>query len=230
MRTLRTLTPIGVAVLAIGAMSCSTGGTASSPAALPMQQHWEAGNALQHAMVRGDLTAARRAAANIAEVEEIPGLTWDAGPYLARMRTEALAVRSATSFQQASEAAGRMGAACGDCHARGNVGPRPDGTTTAPVVGEDDPQYHMIRHAWAVDRMWEGLVVPSVDRWRAGARVLAEQAISAVGLNPEVSLLAARVHEMGRQALDDTRPSQQAERFGKILTDCAGCHAEMGIQ
>lgn len=229
MRTLRTLAPLGVAVLAIGATSCSTGGTASSPAALPMQQHWEAGNALQHAMVRGDLTAARRAAARIAEVEEIPGLTWDAGPYLTRMRTEAIAVRSATSFQQASEAAGRMGAACGMCHAHGDVGPRPETATTAPSVDEEDPEYHMIRHAWAMDRMWEGLVVPSVDRWQAGARVLAGQPLSAMGLTPEVSLLAARVHEMGRQALDDVDAEKRGERFGKILTDCAGCHAEMGM-
>ena len=230
MRTLRTLAPYGVAVLILGAMSCSAGGTASSPAALPMQQHWAAGNALQHAMVRGDLTAARRAAASIAEVEELPGLSWDAETYLARMRAEALLVQSARTFQAAAVSTGRMAAACGACHARGGVGPHPGSSLSEPTVSEDDDDYHMIRHGWAMDRMWEGLVVPSEDRWEAGVHVLGDHPLSAVGVSPEVALMAARVHEMARQAMADETPEARADRFGRILMDCAGCHAELGIQ
>lgn len=229
MRTLRTLTPIAAAALLVGVASCSSGGTGSSSAVFPMQRHWEAGQALQHAMVRGDLTAARRAAAAIAEVEDIPGLPPDGGAYLTRMRNEAQAVVDAAQFADAARATGRMAASCGSCHLRAEDGPDPEGSTTAPSVGPEDTQYHMLRHTWALDRMWEGLILPSWDRWRAGARILAEQPIAAVGMSPEVGLMAARVHEMGRQALDDDNTMEQADRFGRILQDCAGCHAELGL-
>src|SRR5210317_2171885 len=99
MRTLRILASVSVAALLLGAMSCSAGGSARRSVALPMQQHWVAGNAIQHAMVRGDLTTARRAAGTIAEVEEIPGLSWDAGAYLQRMREQAENVANAKSFE-----------------------------------------------------------------------------------------------------------------------------------
>lgn len=230
MRTLRTLAPFGAVALMFGVASCSAGGTASSPTALPMQRHWEAGNTLQHAMARGDLTTARRAAASIAEVTSIPGLTWDAGPYLNLMLEEAGKIATATNFADAAHATGRMAASCGSCHLRGDANIQLDGSTTAPSLDPEDTQYHMLRHTWAMDRMWEGLILPSWDRWRAGARVLAEQPISATGLSAEVGLMAARVHEMGRQSLDDDNTMEQAERFGRILVDCAGCHAELGLQ
>lgn len=232
MRTLRTLAPFGAAALILGAASCSAWGTASSPAALPMQQHWAAGNDLQHAMVQGDLAAARRAALAISEVDEIPGLMADAVPYLQGMRVEAEAVRNAPTFEEAAHAAARMAAACGACHSHQTqgAGPRPEGATTAPAPGEGGTQSHMLLHAWAVDRMWEGLVVPSSDRWRAGARALAEQPISAAGFSPEVGLIGARVHEMARQGLEDPTPADQADRLGRILSDCAGCHAELGLR
>jgi cytochrome c553 len=212
----------------LGVLACGGGTGVTTSAALPMQDHWDAGNALQHAMARGDLEAAREAAERIADVGDIPGLTWDAGPYLRDMRANAEQIQKATSFREAAEATGSMGAACGRCHARAEAGPHPEGTTTAPSA-QDQTQSHMIQHAWAVDRMWEGLVVPSTDRWRAGARLLSEQSVAAHGVSNEVALISARVHEMGRQALDDDTPAERGTRFGQLLNDCAGCHAELGV-
>lgn len=229
MRTLRALLPIAAASLWVGVMSCSPGAGTHSPAALPMQGHWEAGQDLQTAMANGDLSAARRAASAIAEVKDIQGLGWDAGPYLMRVQKEAATIEAAAHFDDAVQAAGRLGTACGACHARSEGGPHPEGATTAPDDA-GDTESHMLRHRWAVDRMWEGLVVPSVERWRAGARLLAEQPVSAMGLPGDVSLFAARVHELGRQALEDDTPERRAERFSMILSDCANCHAELGVQ
>jgi mono/diheme cytochrome c family protein len=194
-----------------------------------MQQHWAAGQALHEAMASGDLTAARRAAATIAEVEDIPGLLPEHGPYLERMRDEAASVSGAQKFDDAAMAAGRMAARCGDCHIRGGYGPQFDGSSVAPA-GQDGTSEHMIGHTWAMDRMWEGMIGPSLDRWKAGARVLANQPISAVGMSPDVGLMAARVHELGRLAMDDANSQVRGERFGEILTNCASCHAELGIQ
>lgn len=228
MKPLRLVALVGLLTPVFGVGACGGGSGATTSAALPMQEHWDAGLALQHAMERGDLEAARDAAARIADVGQIPGLTWDAGPYLREMRLNAERIRDAASFKEAAEATGSTAAACGRCHARAEVGPRPEGTTTAPSA-EQDTRSHMIQHAWAMDRMWEGLVVPSADRWRAGARLLAEQPVSAHGLSSELSLVSARVHELGRQAMDDETPGERAARFGLILADCAGCHAELGV-
>lgn len=228
MKPLRLVALIGSLAPALAGVACGGGTGVTTAAALPMQDHWDAGNALQHAMARGDLTGAREAATRIAEVDAIPGLTWDAGPYLREMRRNAERVRDATSFHQAAEATGSMGAACGQCHARAEVGPHPEGTTTAPSA-EHDTRGHMIQHAWAMDRMWEGLVVPSTDRWRAGARLLSEQPVSAHGVSTELALISARVHELGRQAMEDGTPVERATRFGQLLTDCARCHVELGV-
>ena len=186
-----------------------------------MQDHWTAAESLQTALARGDLTAARHAADAIAEVDQIAGLSWDAGPYMMRVRREAQAIATADHFQDAVDATGRLAMACGACHARTEEGPRLPGATTAPAE-DGNTETHMLRHTWAMDRMWEGMVVPSEERWRAGARLL--------GLPAEVTLYAARVHEMGRQALEDGTQEARANRFSRILSDCANCHAELGIQ
>ena len=229
MKPLRLVALTGSLALAATGAACGGGAGATDSAALPMQEHWAAADALQHAMERGDLEAARRAAARITEVGEIPGLTWDAGPYLRDMRVNAERVRSAANFAVAADATGAMAAAWRRCHARAEAGPHPEGTTTAPAV-EEDTRSHMVQHSWAMDRMWEGLIVPSADRWRAGARLLAEQHVAAAGLSADVALLSARVHEMGRQALDDATPEARGARYGKLLADCAGCHAELGVR
>lgn len=228
MKRVRFVALNGALAAVLAGLACGGGSGATTSAALPMQEHWDAGNALQHAMERGDLEAARAAAARIADVGDIPGLTWDASPYLREMRLKAEEIRDAADFQEAAAATGTLAASCGRCHGRAEAGPRPEGTATAPSAGEDT-RAHMIQHAWAMDRMWEGLVVPSTDRWRAGARVLAEQPVSAHGVPSEVALISARVHELGRQALEDRTPAERAARFGALLNDCAGCHAELGV-
>ncbi len=224
MRSLRFKSLAGL--IALPLIACG-GGATQGPVALPMQDHWEAGQDLWAAMTEGDLATARMAAGRIADVSEVQGLAWDAGPYLRQMRREAQNVEDAADFGVAALATGRLGVACGSCHSRVEDGPKPPGVSTAPST-EETTEQHMLGHQWAMDRMWEGLVVPSVDRWRSGARILADHKVSAVGLNDAVGFLAARVHEQGEQALNDRTPAARGDRFGRILSDCAACHAEMG--
>lgn len=217
----------GLAAVAL-TVACSSGGTSRTAAALPMQNHFDAANRLQHAMIQGDLGAARDAARAIENSGPVPGLDWDAASYLDRMRESARQVRMASRFDEAAEASAELAATCGACHIRGG-GPTLEGATTAPAQDEDT-RMHMVRHAWALDRMWEGLVTPSVDRWQAGARVLAESPIHAMEMTQDVGLLAARVHEMGQAAMDDRTPHERAERFAGIVSTCASCHAELEVR
>jgi cytochrome c553 len=192
-----------------------------------MQDHWQAAEELWAYMAKGDLASARAAANRIAEVENIQGLAWDAGPYLREMRHEAENVADANQFEDAALSAGRMAVACGNCHARTESGPTM--RTTVLAASDETVRDHMLGHQWAMDRMWEGLVLPSRDRWITGARVLAEHPVSAMGLSESVGFLAARVHEQGLEALDDKTAAARGDRFGRILADCAACHAEMGL-
>ena len=89
----------------------------------------------------------------------------------------------------------------------------------------------MIRHLWAADRLWEGLVGPSEEAWRAGALAMAEtqaelasefRASSAAGrigaFLEEVSLLA-------KEAVDAEGLEDRADVYGRLLGTCDRCHS-----
>ena len=83
----------------------------------------------------------------------------------------------------------------------------------------------MLRHQWAMDRMWEGLMAPSDERFLAGASAFAEAPLepSSVVPNPTVSdalrPIADRAHALGRNAAarDDRR--RAGERLRRAALD-----------
>jgi hypothetical protein len=88
----------------------------------------------------------------------------------------------------------------------------------------------MRRHLWAADRLWEGLIGPSDERWRVGAQVLRDAALYTDALTQDVAKyeqvtkLAWTVHEIGARA-DITRDRHaRSELYGQLLGTCARCH------
>jgi cytochrome c553 len=90
----------------------------------------------------------------------------------------------------------------------------------------------MARHAWAADRLWDGLVLPSNAAWEGGADAFAGVPLDTDDLafdNPEgVRALANRTHELGRRAGLETEPSLRARTYGELLSACAACHQMTG--
>jgi hypothetical protein len=116
------------------------------------------------------------------------------------------------------------------CHREYEGGPVPV-LPPAAAEGPDLPA-HMVRHAWAVKRMWEGLVVPSDDAWMAGA-----QALEGTPLHPEEALaenteeidyLEKRCHGLGSRAQLVAGPSARARIYGELIATCADCHQLAG--
>jgi hypothetical protein len=93
----------------------------------------------------------------------------------------------------------------------------------------------MIRHLWAADRMWEGLVGPSSAAWEAGARVLAEdwegfgEAIRASSSPDRAQSYVNAIQELGIRASMATTQDARAGAYGDLLGTCNRCHSTLGL-
>lgn len=217
------------AVSAWGLGSCAAGPSGQTVQQSSMWIHFDDASLVESAMVRGDLQRARRAAANLAEMEAVPGLPDSSDELLQRLRSQARAIASANRFQTAAEATGAMAATCGECHARYDGGPRLSRVPEPPDPAEVG---HMVLHVWAADRMWEGLMIPSEGTWLVGARLLADHAVRVDGpyASPRANQLALEMKELGGEAVAATGSDARGRVLGAVLNSCATCHAELDIR
>src|ERR1051325_5799740 len=88
------------------------------------------------------------------------------------MQQDARRINDSTSAARAAGATADLGISCGECHQR-HGGPKPS-SEPAPPPGTS-LESRMQRHAWATERLWEGLYVPSSDAWKAGAKALSDE-------------------------------------------------------
>lgn len=217
-------------VLACLAASCAAFGRSESTLPQHMDAHFTEVSEVQTALVAGDLEATRKPARWLAEHEQHPDLPQGVKSPMEDLRAFARSVLRAQSVADASRCTGEMGAACGRCHAASGAGPHfrmesmaPSGETTSG---------HMMRHDWAMERMWEGLVGPSDQLWESGATALTADPIFVAGDDrggKEALQLAREVHDLGATARLQ-EPDHRAGIYGRLLTTCAHCHQLVGIQ
>lgn len=127
-------------------------------------------------------------------------------------------------------AMGRVGASCGECHRTAGVTPPlPD-----PPPPSEDPGVakHMGRYRFAMDRLWEGLILPDDARWARGAAIFDEAPVPTTDLSGgdeelahEVQALADRVNALGREAGGAMGQTARGVAYGALLSSCAECHA-----
>ena len=131
----------------------------------------------------------------------------------AHLDDAAQAVQHATSLDQALQREPRIDAACAECHERTHSRVRFE------FHGAPNAREVTARHAWAVERLREGVVGPDRDRWRAGLEILAAEP----GLDARW-VETSRMQALARGALAD--PScDPAIVYGDLLATCAACHA-----
>lgn len=196
-----------------------------------MRDHDRHGTAMRDAVARGDLDAARREAKVLAELRIDGGIepTWRKN--LDAMNAAAARVAQAKDLAEASRGLAGVARTCGNCHAMlGGPG---------PIVGEAPAEAsgvvpRMKRHQWAVARLWDGLVVPSDDAWRAGARVLADAPLEPELLTPgkspvpKVGTLARSVQELARKAAVVESEVDRGAVYGELMSTCSTCHQWLG--
>lgn len=206
--------------------ACGGGPRLGSPTDYQMWLHFEEAGRIQAAMIQGDLPAAREAANQLASAPRAEGIGPAGDAHVRELAAWARTIRDAPSFGEAAVAAGHLAATCGECHQE---------TDGGLVFLQGDPPAdrgftgHMIAHAWAADRMWEGLLAPSVTSWRDGAEIFREEPLAGGRIQGAAAGFARRLHELGQEAVRMTDLRRQAVQYGRMIEQCAGCHAEMEV-
>lgn len=191
-----------------------------------MAAHYAQVDQIQEAVIAGMLGDTRSPARWVSthRGQEYPAA---AGPSLEMMRNEGRIMLGQDQILQVARTLGRMGVACGSCHTALNT------HVTFPIEepprSSATPREHMLRHAWAVDRLWEGLVAPSDASWRAGAGGLVHMPVD-FGNNDQANRLATRLHELSDDASAASTAKDRAEVYGDVLETCALCHGALRMR
>ena len=190
-----------------------------------MRSHYRQVEEIQGALVAGQLDATRDATRWLSthEGREYPA---EAAPALETMRNEARTMLRQRDILLMSRTLGRMGVACGDCHVA--LGTQVAFSDEEPPRTSANPEAQMLRHAWAMDRLWKGLAGPSEAAWKAGAGALMTMPVD-FGANEEANRLSARVHELAGIAQVSTTPRERSDTYGDLLETCALCHGALRI-
>ena len=133
-----------------------------------MRDHFTHASALEQAVIDGDLEEVDAHAQALVEKLDEQALPDSWAPHVERMQTAAKSAAGTEDLVAAASAAGEVVAACGACHAAVGGGPKFP-AAPAPVPEGEDSKARMARHAWAAQRMREGMIGPSDERWRLGA-------------------------------------------------------------
>lgn len=180
----------------------------------------------RNAIVAGDLAGVRVPGSWLATHELQAAFPEGSEPDVEALERLGAEFERVGDLDEAGVLLGRIADACGDCHLD-HGGPR-FAEVVAPA-GHETLQGRMRRHAWAEERLWEGLVGPSEDAWHAGAMVLCENPFTPERMpsaldRPELIELAQRLHEDGVEALVSERRTDRAEVYGRLIATCAACH------
>jgi cytochrome c553 len=175
------------------------------------------------AIIAGNVEAAKQPAEWLASHEPAADLPGDWEPFVNEMQAAAAEAAAATDVSTAAAAVGQMALSCGACHSALGQGTQ---FAFMPQPEEAGVQGHMARHAWALERMWRGLVGPSVESWMEGVGGLAESPLQ--GGTDDTRALGLRVHELGAQGGEAADPAARAAIYAELLTTCAGCHTAAG--
>lgn len=221
---------IATALIAALAGCARNGDRGETPAPTPapsdtgetMREHFDAVDAVKAALIEGDLAGAQTEVARIVDRPASADLAhWK--DHVDRLREAGRQVQAAADVEAASMAAARLGAACGSCHAA--LGHRPELKQAPEPAADETIAARMQRHQWAADRLWEGLVAPSDELWRAGAAAIADAELIPEG--SEVAALhelATRARALGKRAIAARDQGERAEIFGALLSSCGDCH------
>lgn len=201
---------------------------ASEPVAQRMHEHLMLIEAVKHATIAGDvgkIKATARPLADAAEQTTLPEV-WQ--PHVRDVSLQAKALMDAPDLAGAARGAALMAERCGSCHTDAAAGVAFDPVSAAPAGSGAAP--HMLRHQWALDRLWEGLVGPDDARWIAGAEALSDAPLAPTeatdkgdGAIAEIARLADATHALGLKARD-ARSDARAPIYGELLTTCQACH------
>lgn len=196
-----------------------------------MEGHYTAAISAHNAVVRGDLDGLRYHLDRLHQAALPPGAPADWAPTYARLQETAGRGAAVTDLVGAAAVVGSVAEACGNCHVAAGAAAlyppqaEPEGTGL---------QGAMHSHLWASERLWQGVVDPSGGGWDLGAQHLLDTQVfegvaDSMHISEEVLVREAFLREIGREALQTSSLEARGELYGRVLTSCAGCHTEFGV-
>lgn len=187
---------------------------------------------MQEAVIRGDMEAAVEPARWIVDHQETAGLPPGTDSIVADMKKSAAVVAEARDFQNAATATAMVISYCGTCHVASKASPAV--AEPPQPVAEPSLAAHMMEHQWATDLLYEGLVLPSEERWQKGLAAMQTTPLSErdlpkdAKLTKEVVALEKNVHELAAKARTATDLGTKVAFYGEYIGGCAGCHGLHG--
>jgi hypothetical protein len=183
---------------------------------------------MQEAVIRGDMEAVVEPATWIAEHQETAGLPAGTESVLGDMKKQAAVVAGAKDFRNAATATAMVVSYCGSCHKAAQVTPAiPESVKPA---AEGALAAHMMEHQWATDLLYQGLVIPSEERWQKGLDAMAATPLAEKNLpkdtklTKEIVALEKKVHGLAGRAKAASDLGTKVAFYGEYIGGCAGCH------
>ena len=193
-----------------------------------MHEHLARVTTMQEAVIRGDMEAAVEPARWIADHQETAGLPAGTEQIVADLKKSAAVVAEAKDFKNAATATAMVISYCGTCHATAKVSPAV--AEPARPAAEGPLATHMVEHQFATDLLYQGLVMPSEERWQKGLAAMAGTPLAEkdlpkdAKLTKEIVALEKQVHELAAKAKSATDIGTKVALYGEYIGGCAGCH------
>ncbi len=189
---------------------------------LHMHENFDLLRAIERLLIVGQLDEAKRFATAISEAPDAPAH----GPWAAHVvavRDGAAALARATTLEQAVRLEAKLAGACAGCHVE--TGVAPDFRVFPVPPDKASVEARMLRHRWAADRMWEGIVGGADEPWRAGLDVLAAAPLDWPG-SPDRAAHARTLQRLADQARKQKSATVETRTtaYGEMLVTCASCH------
>jgi cytochrome c553 len=181
---------------------------------------------IHDAVVMGRLADAKQPAGYLAKHWPDQVLeTWI--PFVRSLRSTAAEVEHAENLQAAAKGTADLALSCGECHEALDDGPTFDPPPEPPAGDEAAAVMH--RHRWATDRLWEGVVQPSTERWMQGIDALqrlpdCQEDPGGEQLTADIEAARAATERVRLQAKDATDLRDRARLYGELLGTCSTCH------
>ena len=189
-----------------------------------MRAHYQDTNLIRAAVIAGHPEDSGRPAESLLQLLDVRDLPDAWLEPMKRMQRSAQRVKDSSDIPGVAAATADIGTSCGWCHQR--LG-GPNAETSDPPEDDGTLASRMQRHAWATERLWEGLYVPSNAAWERGSHLLTsstfpEEVLKRGGVYAKGA--AADFARLSALAPQKKRTEDRAALYAELLGTCATCH------
>ena len=198
--------------------------SSESPTERLMRQHFKSAESIRLAVISGKQDDIFKPARTLVYLSDVQTLPEDWQEPIARMQDAADRLKGSQDMVTAAAATADIGTSCGLCH-QGSGGPHI--TVSDPPSSDGTVAARMRQHAWATERLWEGLYVPSDEAWNAGVALLSDHPFPQEALDTKGGYARTAAQDFAKivaAAPHAKKTEDKANIYAQLLATCAVCH------